>query len=204
MRNNWLLLFAVFAVTLMPLYASAEIKEGSFELSPFAGGLFHDGEENINSTIVIGGRAGYNFTPNIGVEGTVDVSHNNVRHWWNLFSNELKFGIPDYSVVIIQYHADAIYHFMPYQRFVPFVVAGVGGAYFRPNETQNKHELLADVGVGFKYWLTDVTAFRMDVRNVTYVNVFKQNPEITVGLVLALGGKGKPEAPAPPPGTGKD
>ena len=75
-------------------------------------------------------------------------------------------------------------YFMPYQRFVPFVVAGVGGVQFRPNDTPNKNELLVDIGVGFKYWLTDLTAFRMDFRNVTYVNVFKQNPEVTVGLVI--------------------
>ena len=106
MGNKWLLLFAVLAVTLIPLYTSAEIKEGSLELGVFSGGLDHDGGENINSTIVIGGRVGYNFTPNIGIEGTVDFSHNNARNFWNLYSKELKFGLPDYSVVIIQYHAD--------------------------------------------------------------------------------------------------
>ena len=68
MRKRCLVLFAVLAFALVPLYASAEIKEGSFELDPFIGGIMHDGGENVHSAILLGGRAGYNFTPNLGLK----------------------------------------------------------------------------------------------------------------------------------------
>jgi OOP family OmpA-OmpF porin len=89
---------------------------------------------------------------------------------------------------------------MPDQKFAPFVVAGVGGAHFDPNSTRDKNKLMADVGVGAKYWLTDNTALRMDIRDVAYIGSLKQNLEATLGLVIAFGGKGKPEpAPVPAP-----
>src|ERR1700690_4634762 len=69
---------------------------------------------------------------------------------------------------------DAIYHFMPDQKFVPFVVAGVGGAHFDPNSTGDKDKLRADVCVGAKYLLTDITAFRMDIRDLAYFGSLKQ------------------------------
>ena len=98
------------------------------------------------------------------------------------------------------YHVDAIYHFMPERRFVPFILAGVGGVNFEPNThgAKDVNKVMADVGVGAKYWVTERTAIRMDVRDVMYFGDFKNNLVGTVGLVFALGGKEK-VAPAPPP-----
>ncbi len=199
LRKFMILVVALSAALMLPLSSSAEIKEGSFELDPFVGGIMHDGGENLRTAPVFGFRAGYNFTTNIGIEGAVDFYRARIRDK-SLSSGDLEFGKPNSTVNTLLYHIDGIYHFMPDQKFVPFVVAGVGGAHFEPNTTGERTKLMADVGVGAKYWLTDATALRMDVRDVAYIGSFKQNLEATLGLVIALGGKGKPEpAPAPAP-----
>ncbi len=133
-----------------------------------------------------------------GVEGAVDFYRERIRDN-SLSPDDLRFGGPNNAVNTRLYHIDAIYHFMPDQKFVPFVVAGVGGAHFDPNSTGDKNKLMADVGVDAKYWLTDNTALRMDIRGVAYIGNLKQNLEATLGLVIALGGKGKPAPPPPQP-----
>jgi OOP family OmpA-OmpF porin len=133
------------------------------------------------------------------VEGAVDFYRARIRDN-SLSPADLRFGGPNNAVNTLLYHIDAIYHFMPDQKFVPFVVAGIGGAHFDPNSTGDKNKLMADVGVGAKYWLTDNTALRMDIRDVAYIGSLKQNLEATLGLVIAFGGQWKPEpAPAPAP-----
>ncbi len=200
MLRRCVVFFALLAVVLIPLSASAEIKEGSIELNPFIGGIIHDGGMNLDAAPVLGFRAGYNFTPHIGIEGTIDYYRSRIHNESRFGDGDLRFGKPNNTVRTLLYHVDAIYHFMPDQKFVPFVVAGVGGAHFNPNAAKNRNRVVADLGVGAKYWFTDMTALRMDVRDVAYIGSFKQNLEATIGLVIALGGKGKPEpAPAPAP-----
>ncbi|HMK56285.1 MAG TPA: outer membrane beta-barrel domain-containing protein, partial [Dissulfurispiraceae bacterium] len=193
--KKYIVLLALLAVALMPLYASAEIKEGSVELNPFIGGILHDGGENLRVAPVFGLRVGYNFTKNIGIEGAVDYYRARIRDK-SISPEDLRFGNPNSTVKTLLYHVDAIYHFMPDQNFVPFIVGGIGGANFNPNATGSKNKLMANLGVGAKYWLTDATALRFDVRDVAYFGSIKQNVEATLGLVIALGGKGK-AAPAP-------
>jgi len=190
-----IVLLALLVAVLVPLCVSAEIKEGSVELSPFIGGILHDGGENLRVAPVFGLRAGYNFTKNIGIEGALEYYRASIREK-NFTPEDLHFGKPYSKVKTFLYHVDAIYHFMPDQNFVPFVVAGIGGANFNPTASGGRNKLMADAGVGFKYWLTDATALRVDVRDIAYFGSIKQNLETTVGLVVALGGKGKP-APAP-------
>ena len=215
MLKQCLVLLALLVAALIPLSASAEIKEGSIELNPFVGGIIHDGGENLRAAPVIGIRAGYNITTHIGVEGTIEYYRARVRSRGcdavppastppviigtgpNAVQNhDLTYGCPNDSINTVLYHVDAIYHFMPEQRFVPFVVAGIGGGHFDPNKTGTRNKLMADAGVGAKYWLTDATALRMDIRDIAYIGSIKQNVETTIGLVIALGGKGK-AAPAP-------
>ena len=227
MIKRCIFLAALLAVVIIPLSASAEIKEGSIEINPFVGGIVHDGAENLRAAPVFGIGAGYNFTPHIGIEGRLEYYRARVRDKScpvaqavgtpppppdgapsAVLNDDLSYGCPNTSVSNFMYHADLIYHFMPEQRFVPFVVAGIGGAHFSPNVTGDRDKLLADAGIGAKYWLTESTALRMDVRDMIFFGSAKNNIETTLGLVIAFGGKGKakpaPEpapapAPAPPP-----
>ena len=61
------LMVAAF-VFLLPLAARSEIKAGTFEVSPFGGYNVFEPRQNLEDSFVFGGRLGYNFTKNFGIE----------------------------------------------------------------------------------------------------------------------------------------
>lgn len=159
------ILLAVLAAVIMFNFAQpsiAEIKEGSVEISPFAGYYFLNETDKAG----IGVRVGYNFTKNFGLEAAYDYSRNRAE----------------------MLHADMVYHLMSDTAFNPFIFAGVGTAQVRPAGASYSH-ILGEVGIGAKYFLTDNIAIRADVRDIQekYNNV-----AVTAGLVFVFGGKAKP------------
>jgi len=184
-------------VLLLPLSARSEIRGGSFELSPFGGYNFFQDKQNLKDRPVYGGRIGYNFTPHWGVEGTVEFINSSVDDKSRSGPKEGQFFSPVNDVDLYFYHVDAVYHFMPEGRFNPFVVAGIGGAHYKPRASD--HDMAAfNVGVGAKYWLTDHVALRADVRDYMVTEIVQEtyhNIAATVGVTLAFGGRERP-APA--------
>ncbi len=162
-------LFVFLSVLVIPLLSQAEIRKGSFEVNPYAGYYFVSNDHHDKGTL--GLRAGYNFTRNWGVEAAFD----------------------HYVSKAEMFHADAIYHIVPDGAFNPFFVAGVGDAFV--NEGTENH-LMGDVGLGFKYFLSDDIAFRFDTRGV-----FTKFSAVTAtaGFSIALGGKTHAAPPPPPP-----
>lgn len=192
-----LVLFAV--VLLFPMTAQSEIKAGSFEVSPFVGYNFFENKQNLKDHFLYGGRLGYNFTENVGIEGTLEFINSRVDHESRIGAKKGQFRSPTDDVDLTFYHIDAVYHFMPDSNFTPFVVAGFGGAHYSP-DISNQDMFTFDFGVGAKYWLADNIAFRIDLRDniVTEVFPFKNdyhNMNTTVGVVFAFNGEPKP-APA--------
>ena len=158
------ILLAVFAAVItlsFPQLSVSEIKEGSIEISPFGGYYFL--REHEKDKAGYGLKAGYNFTKNWGLEGAYDYAGNRARFL----------------------HADLVYHLIPEKAFTPFIFAGVGNAHMRPHDDSYNH-ILGEIGVGFKYFLSDNIAIRVDVRDIQekYNNV-----AATAGLVFAFGGK---------------
>ncbi|MBA4372041.1 MAG: hypothetical protein C0402_04185 [Thermodesulfovibrio sp.] len=164
-----LILMTVLFAASVPALATAEIREGSFELSPFIGYALpgHDFDDRP----VYGLRAGYNFTKNWGLEGALEY----INHVGEL------------------YHADVVYHFTPEQAFNPFLFAGVGAAHVRK---ESGTDVMGNFGLGFKYSLTDKIAFRTDVRDV-FTDF--HSVVATAGLTFTFGGKTPKAAPAPTP-----
>jgi OOP family OmpA-OmpF porin len=168
---NKILLAVLTAVIILsfPQLSVSEIKEGSVEISPFVGYYFLHERDSAG----FGLRAGYNFTKNLGLEGAVDYA-----------GNRASF-----------IHADVLYHLIPEKAFNPFIFAGVGHARMKPDDDSYGH-ILGEIGVGFKYFLTDNIAIRVDIRDIQekYNNV-----ATTAGLVFAFGGKTSkyPETAAP-------
>ena len=168
------IILAIFTVA-SPLAARAEIREGTFELNPFAGYCTGATSRVLCHKSVYGIRAGYVITKNWEVEGAFDYMHDAAE----------------------MFHADVLYHFMPEKEsFHPFIVAGVGGAHIRPRHSESYTTAMADVGVGVKYFLSRTVALRADFRDVM---THSTNAMLTAGLTFAFGGKTAQAAPPPPP-----
>ena len=186
------LMVAAF-VFLLPLSARSEIKAGSFEIGPFGGYNFFESSQNLKDEPVYGLRLGYNFTKHFGIEGAGEFIGTRVSDKGGAYT-EGRFTSPIDGVNIIFYHIDAVYHFMPEERFNPFILAGVGGAQYSPS-ISTKDMAAFNVGVGAKYWLTDRIALRVDLRDYIVTEIMQEtyhNLGVTLGITFALGGKAKP------------
>lgn len=180
------------AVLLLPLAAHAEIKAGSVELNPFIGYNFFDSQHNIKDRPVFGGRIGYNFTENFGLEGTGEFSKTRVDDKSKTGTEQGEFSGAD-DVKIISYDLDVLYHFMPEERFNSFIVAGYGASHYNP-EINTKNMRFLDYGVGAKYWLAENVALRADLRDKMTFDEHLHNLSATAGVVFAFGGASKAEA----------
>jgi OOP family OmpA-OmpF porin len=191
------LMVAAF-VFLLPLSAHSEIKAGSFEVGPFGGYNFFQKSQNLENRPVFGLRLGYNFTKHFGIEGTGEFIRSYVDDRGKTGLSEGQYGSPMDKVDLTFYHIDAVYHFMPDGKFNPFVLAGFGGAHYRP-EISTRDMAAFNVGVGAKYWLTDNIALRVDIKDYMVTEIMQEtyhNIGATIGITFAFGGKAKP-APAP-------
>jgi len=190
------LMVAAF-VFLLPLSAYSEIKEGSFEVTPFGGYNFFESDQNLKNRPILGGRLGYNFTKHIGIEAVVESIYTRVDDRSITNTKEGEYRSPMNKVKLLFYHLDLVYHFMPDGKFNPFFVAGFGGANYRPRISDNDMGAF-NVGVGAKYWVADRVALRFDVRDYMVTEIFEEtyhNVAATIGITFALGGK-KKSAPA--------
>ncbi len=191
------LMVAAF-VFLLPLSARSEIKAGSFEVGPFGGYNFFENSQNLKDRPVFGLRLGYNFTRHFGIEGAGEFIKSRVDDKARTGLTEGQYGSPMDGVDLTFYHIDAVYHFIPDGKFNPFVLAGFGGAHYRP-EISTKDMAAFNLGVGAKYWLTDNIALRFDLKDYMVTEIFQEtyhNIGATIGITFAFGGKAKP-APTP-------
>lgn len=190
-------------VLLLPVSGQAEIKAGSFEVSPFVGYSLFEDDQNLDDAPVFGGRLGYNFTKHFGIEAVGEYIRTGVDDKSITGAKEGQYRGPTDDVDLTFYHLDAVYHFMPDGRFNPFVLAGLGGAHYSPDISDSDMGVI-NVGVGAKYWLKDNIALRVDVRDTMVTEFFQEtyhNLGATVGVTFAFGGNEKQVVvqPAPEP-----
>jgi OmpA-OmpF porin, OOP family len=175
-KNNLLLLF--IALLLIPLVTSAEIKEGSFELNPYAGLYIPADSTDFHKSEIYGLRVGYNYTPNWGVEAAFD---------WAQKQSQF-------------YHVDAIYHVLPERSFTPFFALGVGAAHLDRPTRSSTTRIMGNAGIGFKYFLSDNIAFRADIRDMlVWSDSQPQHLTMNAGFTFVFGGKTSKPAPKPEP-----
>jgi OOP family OmpA-OmpF porin len=164
--------FALLIILSLPLLASAEIREGSFEINPFAGYCTTANSPVFCHKDIFGLRMGYNITDHWEIEG----AYNKVNS----------------SAELVGF--DALYHLTPEKKFVPFVLFGVGYGHIQPTWKPHYDTMMADAGVGFKYFFTDNLAFRTEIRDVV---THSNNVIVSAGLTFSLGGKVKKTATEP-------
>ena len=68
-RDIWAITLGILiCVMVSPGISSAEIREGSFSITPQLGGYLFEGNQDLKNGFTFGLGAGYNFTRNLGAE----------------------------------------------------------------------------------------------------------------------------------------
>lgn len=178
--------FLVFVMMLSAVSTGyAQVRAGSFTVSPNVGVYLFEGNEDMNNNMSFGLRAGYNFTKYFGVEGFYNYVPTGVKN-----TNERL----DYS----GYGVEGLLHIFPNAKLVPFLAVGVGGIHYSAayqDTTENKKDKFAvDYGYGLKYFVSDNVALRFDIRHVLPFSDLHNNLLMSVGLSFAFGGAKKTAA----------
>jgi OOP family OmpA-OmpF porin len=182
--------------------AQAQIKPGAFTLSPFVGGFWFEGNQDLKNKPVYGLRLGQEITKTWGAELVLDYV-------------KTKYKPTDANTHVYNYRLEGLYHFMPESNLVPFVAAGIGGMTldYRGGKS-DRTRFTPAYGAGLKYFFNERIALRADVRHVLGLGSVYNNLEYTVGLTFYFGGAkpaaakaaeppGKTEAVPPPPAVGE-
>jgi len=200
-------------VIMLPQSGHTGVKGGSFEVTPFLGYNFFDPCQNLKNNLIYGGRLGYNFTKNFGLEGTLEFVNSGVNDKTLTGDNEGQYRSPIDKVDLFFYHIDVVYNFMPDEDFSLFAFGGTGGLNYSPSIASGDMSTF-DLGLGAKLWMSEHLALRLDVRDNMVTEVFHesaifknayQNVNTTLGLVIAFGGEpetkeaAKEATPAPTP-----
>ncbi len=174
--------------------ALAENRAGAFTLSPMAGGYVFEGDQNIEhkNRLNFGLGLGYNITENWGIEAVVN--------YIDSAKLETAGGRNEFDSFL--YRLEALYHFLPENAFVPYIAIGAGNLDANPEVGQHDDTFGANYGVGFKYFVSENVALRVDARHFIGMSqgfdeskYTDNNLLYTGGLTFLMGG----EKPAPAP-----
>jgi len=195
--KNVLTLLLFGSVLAMATVASAGNKANTFSVSPMIGGITYGGDQRLETSPVFAPRVGYNFTKALGIEALFDYSRTEGTRYGNKNMDLYRYG------------GELLYHFWPDDKFVPFVAAGYSGMNLvgdHPYPGTEKTKGVADYGVGFKYFVTEDMAWRVDVRHLISVVARddQHTVEYTTGVYIPFGGtpavsKLADPPPSPPP-----
>lgn len=159
-------------------YADAGVRDGQVTFSPFFGGYLFDGSQLLEPSVAVGVRLGYNLSRNWGVEGQFT------------YTQPRADGENGNLNAI---NGDVLYHFMPENRFVPYILVG-GGWLETKTVDRNSQNGTFDYGAGMKMFLDDLVALRLDVRQINSLHPnsgssvgYWQNSLFSVGLSYQFG-----------------
>lgn len=176
--NSRLSTIAAAALIVSATTAFGGVKEGQFSISPVIGGYTFAEKQKIDTNLVYGIRGGYNITKNIGVDALFDYLNSEGK------SNKSDVGM-------YRFGGELLYNFMPENKLVPYVAAGLSGLKFNAAGISRFPRLAFDYGVGVKYFMTETLALRGDVRHLVYrdnTTPTYNNIEYTLGVLIPFGG----------------
>lgn len=179
----------------------AEVRPGTFSVTPFFGGYVFNSDQHLKNAPVYGIRFGYDLTRYIGVEGVLDYVRSEYSAPWDITKTDLQnfAGARGEKTNVFNYRLEGLFYLLPDSKLVPFLAVGLGGqSIYYPSEIGNKHRFLLDAGAGLKWFITDWLALRGDVRVPLVFGSTYENLEYTLGLSFLFGGT-KPAPPPPPP-----
>ncbi|MHB9061672.1 MAG: porin family protein [Desulfobacteria bacterium] len=176
-------ILAVPSILLMAGTAVAEIRPGSWTLTPTVGGYTFEGNQNLETGPLFGLKAGYEWTEQVGVEGF-------------LMSVPTTLKEPEnQGVDLFHGRGEILYYLTPKSRLVPYLAGGLGltKTIYPPGyKYRYTRRIAVDAGAGLKYGLSPLLALRADLRYLLLFGAHGQlenNIEYTAGLVFTFGGK---------------
>lgn len=185
MRKVFSFLFGVLLVTSFGLNAGADLGTGTFYLAPQIGGYVFEGNQDLEHSPTIGLGLGYALDNHWAAELT-----------FNYIDAEFESGGGDVDGYLMR--LDALYHFAPDGRLVPYLAAGIGGFKLDPDVGSSDSGFLVNAGGGVKYFLTESIALRGDARYVLTFDETHNNLIYTLSLDFLFGGAKKVTAAAAP------
>ena len=188
MRKILMIFLSGFFLLSLAAPGFSENQSGTVTLSPLLGLYQFDFRQKLDLRSYYGVRLGYNFTKIWGLEGMFGYVRTETDSMW----------VHNRDVHVFRYGIDALIHFNPDGKFVPFLQVGVGGYHFySPKGIADRDRFLFDYGVGLKYYVSDIVALRCDVKQSVVFDGSAQykklrlNEEYTVGVTFLLNGKQK-------------
>jgi opacity protein-like surface antigen len=177
MKTVWQMtgLAALGAVALNALPAAAQVRARSQEAEVYAGALFGDDltdtrisgrQPKLDDDVTFGLRYGYTFTDAWGIDAALGYSPNKAT---GLAGGDVDLDLTTFDV-------DAVYHFNPAGRIVPYVLAGAGYASAnldhalqgtvnaQPVTIRDDDGFTLNAGIGAKYFATEHLLFRLEGR----------------------------------------
>ncbi|NPU82905.1 MAG: OmpA family protein [Syntrophaceae bacterium] len=179
----------------------AEVRPGTFSVTPFIGGYVFDNSQHLKNAPVYGVRFGYDLARYFGVEATLDYVRSEFSAPWDITKSDLYNWTAARSdkADVFNYRLEGLFYLLPQYKVVPYLAAGIGGQSINyPGVVENRSKFLVDVGAGVKWFITERLALRGDVRFPYVFDNSKKNLEYTLGLSFLFGGE-KPAPPPPPP-----
>jgi len=208
MKSKKYILLAIGILVISAADVNAQVKGGSFSITPFAGYSVFDPRGNYEDTETYGLAVGYNFSERFSLEATyavidTEVAPDGITHT----EDSGGFGPPpgqapgggeeivDASggteVDAFEYGLEMIYYIYPGKKFAPYGAIGFGMSEFKYVEDDGDLKKVIDhnapMGFGFKYFVTDMIAFRGDLRAVFPYD--QNNIRATVGVTFQFGGE---------------
>ena len=168
--------------------ADASIKPYALTVTPHISGHIFEGNENAKNAAEYGVSFGYNFSKHWAAELT--------GSYYTM--EELSPGIQEFDVVNAK--IDALYHFQPDEKIVPYFIVGLGGLSIEQDAASTEHsneDFSANYGFGFKFFTTDWLAIRTEVKHLfrfdvseggTKHNKTYNNLLLSAGFLFQLGG----------------
>jgi OOP family OmpA-OmpF porin len=183
MKKSLSLLGALIAsCCILAAGAHAELKPGILTLSPMLGGITMEGDQPVDSEGLAYSLAlGYNLTESWSLEAVLGGA------------NLEKENDGD-DVDFWNYRLDALYHFMPESKLVPYLAAGAGNY-----SLDSDNEFMTNYGAGLLYFLGENIALRADVRHMIGFNEsnLEHNLIYTAGLKFQFAGTEQPMEKTP-------
>ena len=177
---------AIIAIGLLPLLfcvsanSMAENKAKSLTLSPFFGGYLFGNDQDIKSKPAYGLGIGYNLSKKLSIEGA-----------FNYIDTESKEDNSDIDALL--YNINALYHFTPYKKLLPYISAGIGAITLNYQDEGDDTDFTINYGAGLKYFLNESIALRGDIKRILSFNESHHNLLYTIGLTFYFGGDEKKE-----------